>query len=83
MENKIHAVVTGPINKESINMAGYHYSGHTEIFADLTGTKDYAMMLASSSLTVVHVTTHVSMRKACDLITEERVYKVINLALTL
>lgn len=80
LENKIHAVVTGPINKESINLAGYHYSGHTEIFADLTGTKDYAMMLASSSLKVVHVTTHVSMRKACDLITEERVFKVINLA---
>lgn len=80
LENKIHAVVTGPINKESINLAGYHYSGHTEIFADLTGTKDYAMMLTSESLKVVHVTTHVSMRRACDLVTKDRVYKVINLA---
>ncbi len=42
LEGKIHAVVTGPINKESINLAGYHYSGHTEIFADFTNTKNYA-----------------------------------------
>ena len=43
MENKVCAVVTAPISKESINMAGYHYSGHTEIFADYTKTHDYAM----------------------------------------
>lgn len=80
LENKIHAVVTGPISKEAINLAGYHYSGHTEIFADLTNTKEYAMMLAKDNLKVVHVTTHVSLRKACDLITKERVYKAIKLA---
>lgn len=43
MDNKLHAVVTGPINKESINLAGHHYSGHTEIFGDYTHTKDYAI----------------------------------------
>ncbi len=80
MGNKIHAVTTGPINKESINLAGYQYSGHTEIFAEYTKTKDYAMMLASDGLRVAHVTTHVSMRRACDLITSERVYTVIRLA---
>lgn len=80
LEDKLQAVVTGPINKAALNQAGYHYAGHTEIFADLTKTKDYAMMLASKDLRVVHCTTHVSMRRACDLITEERVFKVIQLA---
>ncbi len=77
---EIHAVVTGPINKEALFMAGYHYSGHTEIFADLTGTKNFAMMLANKGLRVIHATTHVSMRQACDLIRKERVLNVIRLA---
>ncbi len=80
MAGAIDAIVTGPINKESINLAGYHYSGHTEILADLTNTKDYAMLLTGGPLKVIHVTTHVSMRNACDRITKERVYKVIMLA---
>ena len=80
MEKKIHAVITGPLNKESLNLAGYHYSGHTEIFAELTGTKNYAMLLMGGSLRAIHVTTHVSMREACDRITKERVLTVIRLA---
>lgn len=80
LENKIHAVVTGPISKEAINLAGHHYAGHTEIFADLTNTRDYAMMLANDNLRVVHVTTHVSLRRACDMITGERVLRTIRLA---
>lgn len=80
MSNKIQAVVTGPINKEAINLAGYHFSGHTEIFSHYTNTDDYAMMLISEKLRVIHVTTHVSMRKACDLITKESVYRTIKLA---
>lgn len=80
LENKIHAVVTGPISKEAINLAGHHYAGHTEIFADLTNTRDYAMMLANDNLRVVHVTTHVSLQRACDMITGERVLRTIRLA---
>lgn len=79
LNNKIDAVVTGPINKEAINIAGHHYTGHTEIFADLTHTHDYGMLLVSKDLKVMHVSTHVSMRQACDLITEERVFKTIQL----
>ena len=75
----IDAIVTAPISKEAINKAGYHYSGHTEILADLTKTKDYAMMLVASSLKVTHVTTHMSLREACNKIKKERVYKVIKL----
>lgn len=80
MENKISAVITAPINKEAINMAGHHYSGHTEIFAEYTGTNDYAMLLASGNLRVIHVSTHVSLREACDRVKKERVLRVIKLA---
>ena len=80
MKNKIQAVITAPISKESINMAGYHYSGHTEIFAEYTGTKDFAMLLASKTLRVIHVSTHCSLREACDRVKKDRVLKVIRLA---
>ncbi|GHV39841.1 4-hydroxythreonine-4-phosphate dehydrogenase [Spirochaetia bacterium] len=80
MSGAIAGVVTGPINKEAINMAGHHYSGHTEIFADYTKTRNYGMLLSGGGLNVIHVTTHVSMRQACDLITKERVLNVIRLA---
>jgi len=80
LAGKTCGVVTGPINKEAINMAGHHYAGHTEIFADYTKTKNYGMLLSGGGLNVIHCTTHVSMREACDLITKERVLNVIHLA---
>ena len=80
MEGKTAGVVTGPINKEAINMAGHNYAGHTEIFADYTKTKNYGMLLSGGGLNVIHCTTHVSMREACDLITKERVLNTIHLA---
>jgi 4-hydroxythreonine-4-phosphate dehydrogenase len=73
-------VVTGPISKEAVNMAGHQYAGHTEIFAEYTGTKNFGMLLCGGGLRVIHVTTHVSLRQACDLITRERVLKTIVLA---
>lgn len=80
MAGKVDATITGPLNKEAMNLAGYHYSGHTEIYADLTDTDDYAMMLADEELRVVHVSTHVSLREACDRVKKDRVYKVIHIA---
>ncbi|MCL2374193.1 MAG: 4-hydroxythreonine-4-phosphate dehydrogenase PdxA [Treponema sp.] len=80
MEGKTAGVVTGPINKEAINMAGHDYAGHTEIFADYTKTKSYGMLLSGGGLNVIHCTTHVSMRDACGLITKERVLDTIRLA---
>ena len=77
---RVAGVVTAPINKEALHLAGHYYSGHTEIFADYTHTPHYAMLLMSGKLRVIHCTTHVSMRKACDLITRERVGEVIGLA---
>lgn len=79
-EKAVDAVITAPISKESINMAGHAYNGHTEIFAEYTETKDYAMLLASGNLRVIHVTTHCALIEACRLIRKERVLKVIKLA---
>ncbi|MDR3591949.1 MAG: 4-hydroxythreonine-4-phosphate dehydrogenase PdxA [Negativicutes bacterium] len=80
MNKEIDAIATGPLHKEALNAAGYHYPGHTEILGALSNTKDYAMMLTGGPLRVIHVTTHVSLRKACDLIKKERVLRVITLA---
>jgi len=80
LKGKIHAIVTAPISKEAINMAGYNYAGHTELLAHLTGTKDYAMMLTAGSLRVIHVTTHVPFSEVSKLIKKERVYRTIKLA---
>ncbi|MDR1637076.1 MAG: 4-hydroxythreonine-4-phosphate dehydrogenase PdxA [Treponema sp.] len=73
-------VVTGPVSKEAINLAGHHYAGHTEIFAEYTRAGNYGMLLSGGGLNVIHVTTHVSMREACDRITRDRVLDVIRLA---
>lgn len=80
MKHEVDGVVTGPINKEALHLAGHMYSGHTEIFSDYTHTSKYAMLLMSGKLRVIHCTTHVSMRQACDLITKDRVYQTIKLA---
>src|SRR4029079_6249884 len=76
---KSDATVTAPIHKEALVAAGHHFPGHTEIFAHFTGTSDFTMMLAAENLRVVHVSTHVSLRQACDAVTKDRVLKVIEL----
>lgn len=76
----IHAVVTGPIHKEALKLAGHDFPGHTEIFAHYTGTKDYAMLLIYGDLRVIHVTTHVPLQQVSRMITKDRVLKVIELA---
>ena len=80
LNHDIWAVITAPINKESLNMAGHHYSGHTEIFAEYTKTFKYAMLLASGNLRVIHASTHVALREACNRITKSRELEVIHLA---
>ena len=80
MAGEIDATVTNALSKEAINMAGHHYSGHTEIYADYTGTNKYTMMLAHEELRVVHVSTHVSLREACDRVKKDRVLDCIRIA---
>ncbi|MBP5171365.1 MAG: 4-hydroxythreonine-4-phosphate dehydrogenase PdxA [Bacteroidales bacterium] len=79
LRHEVDATVTAPINKEAIHVAGHNFSGHTEIYAHFTHTKNYAMLLADESLRVIHVSTHVSLREACDRAKKERVLNVIGL----
>lgn len=79
LQGEVDATVTGPINKKSINEAGHHFAGHTEIYAHYTGTKKYAMLLVEENMKVIHVSTHVSLRQACDLVKKERILEVTEL----
>jgi 4-phospho-D-threonate 3-dehydrogenase / 4-phospho-D-erythronate 3-dehydrogenase len=79
MSREIAALVTAPINKEALAAAGLPHSGHTEILGSLTGTKDFAMLLMGKELKVIHVTTHVALRRVPDLVTRERVLRTIRL----
>jgi 4-hydroxythreonine-4-phosphate dehydrogenase len=76
----IDAIVTAPINKEALAAAGVRHSGHTEILAALSGTRDFAMLLMGKELSVIHVTTHVALRRVPDLVTRDRVLRTIRLA---
>lgn len=81
LAKKVDAVVTCPIHKLAFHKGGWSkYQGHTEMFADLTGTKNYSMMLAYKNLRVFHVTTHVSLKEAIRLVKKKRVLEVIKLA---
>lgn len=79
MDGEVDGTVTGPIHKAAINEAGHHFSGHTEIYAHFTNTEKYTMLLADEKIKVTHVTTHVSLRQACDLVKKQRVLDVIRL----
>jgi 4-hydroxythreonine-4-phosphate dehydrogenase len=77
---RVEAVATAPLNKEAMHLAGHEYPGHTEILAELTGTEDYAMMLVTDELKVIHVSTHVSLREAIERVRTDRELAVIRLA---
>ena len=80
MKGKVDGTITNAISKEAINLAGHHYSGHTEIYADYTGTKKYCMMLALNDFRVTHVSTHISLAEACRRVKKDRVLEVIELS---
>ncbi len=80
MKKHLDATVTAPIHKKSLNLGGYNYPGHTEFYAVSTNTKKYNMLLAHGKLRVIHVTTHVSLKEACGLITKERILDTIKQA---
>lgn len=77
MSGKVEGVVTCPIQKESIRMAGYDYPGHTEFIQDLTGAGQVVMMLAGERLRVALVTIHMALREALDMITGELIYETV------
>jgi 4-phospho-D-threonate 3-dehydrogenase / 4-phospho-D-erythronate 3-dehydrogenase len=79
MDHRIGGIVTAPLNKEALNAAGYHYPGHTEMLAELTGVKGSCMMLAHGNMRVSHVTTHIALEDVPKRATPERLRRVIDL----
>jgi 4-hydroxythreonine-4-phosphate dehydrogenase len=82
MAGAVDAIVTAPLNKEAMNLAGHHYAGHTELLAERTGAERVSMLLTGPKLRVVHVSTHVSLTEAIRRVTRQRVEEVIELAYT-
>ena len=76
----VAGIVTAPLNKEAIHLAGYTYPGHTELLAEQYGVQHYSLVLSARGQFVFHVTTHVSLREAIDLITPARVLGQVRLA---
>lgn len=73
----LDGIATCPISKEALNDAGYNFPGHTEMLADLTGSKDYAMMMAGSKLCVTLVTIHCPLSEVPTAISTERILRLI------
>ena len=79
LAGKVTAIVTGPLNKEALHLAGHNYAGHTEMLADLTGVRDSVMMLAHGDFRVSHVSTHCALEEVPSRATAERISRVIDL----
>lgn len=80
LAGSVDAVVTAPLNKAAMNLAGFHYAGHTELLAERTHAGKVSMLLVGPKMRVVHVSTHVSLEEAIWRVTPERVGEVIDLA---
>jgi 4-hydroxythreonine-4-phosphate dehydrogenase len=78
LRGEADAMVTAPLNKEAVTLNGMHFSGHTEYIAELCGATDSRMLLAGQKLSVVHVSTHIGLREACNLDTG-RIIRTIEL----
>jgi 4-hydroxythreonine-4-phosphate dehydrogenase len=79
-QGQVAAVVTAPVSKTSLALAGYDYPGQTEYFAEQCGGARVAMMLAGPSLRVVLVSTHLSLKDAIARLSADRVYEISNIA---
>lgn len=79
LDGRVDGIVTAPLNKEALNLAGYHYSGHTDMLAALTGTSNTVMMLAHGPFRVTHLSTHVALADVPPLLTPERLDHVLRL----
>ena len=74
---RAQVIVTAPLNKAALHEAGHHYDGHTGMLAALTGAPSSFMLLASETLSTLHVSTHVSLREAIDRVTPERIVATV------
>lgn len=80
MKGDVHAIATAPLNKEALHLGGHNFPGHTELLATLTESRDYAMVLYTDKLKVIHVSTHIALRKFLDTLNGQRVETVIGIA---
>ncbi len=80
LAREVDGIVTAPLNKEAMNLAGFHYAGHTELLAERCNAERISMLLTAANLRVVHVSTHVSLEEAIRRVTRARVEQVIDLA---
>lgn len=80
LADKANGIVTAPIHKQALHLAGYNYPGHTEILAEKTGANHYAMMFVAGALRIILVTIHCSIREALDAITQDLVFEKIRMA---
>lgn len=80
LAGEVHAIATAPLNKEALHLAGHYYPGHTELLATLTHSKDFAMVLYTDKLKVIHVSTHISLRNFLDTLSQARICTVIGIA---
>ena len=79
LSGKIDAIVTAPVNKAAVNLAGIPFTGHTELIAELCGTADFAMMQSADSLRVAFVTTHIPLKDVTKFATGERIVETARL----
>ncbi len=80
LKKHVSAIVTAPINKEAIHLAGYHWSGHTSMLGELSSTDKQVMLLDGGSLRVALATTHVAIRDLPAELTRDRVLRAIRAA---
>ena len=81
LHGKSVGVTTAPVQKSIINAAGIHFSGHTEYYQEFAGIERVVMMLATKTLRVALVTTHLALRDVADAITQARLQQVIDILL--
>jgi len=79
LTDEVAAIVTCPINKKSLHLAGHPFPGHTELLGHLTNSKEHTLMMEGSSLRVVLVTTHLPLDQVKSQISEEKVLQTIRL----
>ena len=82
LAGEVDAIVTGPVHKHALHLAGYRYPGLTEFLAHLAGGADVAMMLATGALRVVLVTTHLPLRDVPAAVTTERTVRIGRITVT-
>jgi 4-hydroxythreonine-4-phosphate dehydrogenase len=79
-QKSVDGIVTAPISKEALKMAGFTWPGHTEMLADFTRTKDYAMMFIGEPLRIILVTIHTALKDVPESITQQKIVKTIRFA---